>query len=222
MKFLSSFGKAARWKRLVEKTDDLNERFSEELAQCPGPNWEFEVVTNTRGKVLTRGWIHNPPPDRYERGGLRNLKPYVIRLLDSENWFSTVTIASTDGERGLQLQKTEGDISIDLCINRSLEPGREVHARVFFEKMGIEPSVDYEMDGFSAGEESQMMQWPVTGDADDLTNLLVRAATELYSITDEDPIDLQFEEHEDERGRYKGDIVMHTLSPMTGPDEPTT
>ncbi|MCH8979475.1 MAG: hypothetical protein IH945_09590 [Armatimonadetes bacterium] len=62
----------------------------------------------------------------------------------------------------------------------------------------------------------------MTGDADDLTNILVRAATELYSITDEDPMDLQFEEHEDERDQYRGDIVMHTLYPMTGPDEPTT
>ncbi|MCH8979476.1 MAG: hypothetical protein IH945_09595 [Armatimonadetes bacterium] len=142
---------------MVEKTADLRERFSEELAQCPGPDWEFEVVTDSRGKVLESGWKHNPPPDRHGRDGLQNLKPYVIRLLDSENWFSTVTIASADGERGLMLEKTEGEMSIHLCINRSLEPGREVHARVFFEKMGIEPSVDYEMEGFSPGEGSQML-----------------------------------------------------------------
>lgn len=222
MGLFGMFGKAARMKRLVQETDDLHERFAEELAQCPGPNWEFEVVTDSRGKVLASGWKHNPPPDRYERNGLRNLGPYVKRLLESENWYSSVSISSTDGEKGLLIQKKEDNVSITLCISRSAEPGREVHARAFFEEMGIEPSLDYEIEGISAGEGSQMLEWPVTIDADHLTDLLVRCATEIYSITDEEPIDLQFEECEDEGDRYKGEITLHTLYPTTHPDETAT
>lgn len=219
MGILGIFSRRGRLKRQMQKADALYEGFASELAECPGPNLRFEVVTNRWGKVLQSGWKYYDPPDQFERDGLQHTRSYVKQLVESDHWWSIVSIFATEGEGYIMLEKMEGAIFVSLSISKTHEPGRERRARDFFASLGIQPEEDYEVKGCSRNEDTQCIEWPVIGDADQLTDTLLRAASEIYSITNEDPLELHFEEPEDDRDASKAGVRLYSFSPDPEPDE---
>ena len=130
-----------------------------------------------------------------------------------------MSIFATEGKGHVTLEKTEGALFVSLSISKTHEPGRERRAREFFASLGIQPEEDYVIMGRSRVEDTQWIEWPVRGDADQLTDILLRAANEIYSITNEDPLELHFEELEDDRDAAKAGEQVYSFSPDPEPDE---
>ncbi|HVT11115.1 MAG TPA: hypothetical protein VHE55_02520 [Fimbriimonadaceae bacterium] len=164
----------------------------------------FIQVLDSNGKVLESKWEPYRAPDHFDEDGLSHLKPYVQRLLDSHNWFTTISIFTPDGQHGFALWKQGGVVTANLIVEARKEPAREKRIREFFAGRSIQPSEDYMAGNGGVSDSTRVMSWPITGNADTVTSLAQRIAQELCDIPNHSGLDIQFEEQADERGKYAG------------------
>jgi hypothetical protein len=197
-----------------KQTSQLNDGLSKLAAMDGkrGPGWEYEIVLDKNEQILEEGWKFHPVPDRYATHGIDHLKPYLEKLLASNNWFSTVSISTPNRGAALSLFKMDGQLTIDLAIDWRREIGREKQARAFFTKRGIKPMQDY-LAGNGDGEDAtRVLNWPVSGDAKTLAALVKKVAVELCGIPENSGLDIAFEEHLDERGKHDAEGEISILS----------
>jgi hypothetical protein len=162
------------------------------------------TVTDSKGRVLQSGLETYTEPDHFESKGLDHLKTYVQRMAASKNWMSDVTVFTSNGESGFALQKMDGDVTFQITVEWRQQPGQEAKIRAFFKKLGISPTEDYLAGNGGVPDATRVFSWPLPSDPERIETISKEAAKQLCGITDNTPIDIQFQEQKDERGKYAG------------------
>lgn len=195
----------------IGPNDDPSELFAEELKSPPGPDWVFEISTDGRGRVLESGWKPPIKPSRLDRVDLSALRPYVERLLSSNNWFTSVTIVSLEGDHAASLWRMNGVVSTSVHIQAE-ERWLEERARAHIAQTGAQPICDYLL----ADGATRILQWPLTGGTDTITQSFLNVATEMCGIVSQEPVDVTYEEHVDERGKHRSPVTtIITIQPAS-------
>ena len=189
------------------------------LGENRGPGWSYETTADENGRVLEEGWKYTKPPEKFDQNGLAHLQPFIEKLVRSKNWFSSVTALARDGDRLVSLDKMEGEYQIPLMIEWRTEPEREKRARAFFSARGIVPIEDYLAGNGDVVDATRVITWPVKGDAKSLAKLVKQVAVELCGISETEGLDISFEEHPDERGKFAGagSVTITTTTPRVDP-----
>src|ERR1700752_4966697 len=102
------------------------------------------VTVDCNGKELGDGrWVDIPKPDSFSSDGFAHIESYISRLLRSSAPFTSLIVATPDGQIAVSLWQRGGVPEIWLSVQWRSETEREQAVRRFFSERGLSTSQDY-------------------------------------------------------------------------------
>ncbi len=133
-------------------------------------------------------------PDHYATNGFDRIEPCVSRLLVPANRFKFLHMFTPDGNRGFGLDAKDGVIWADLTVEWRQDAQREAAIRAFFSSLGIAPSQDYLAGNGGVPDATRILDYPVKGNAAEVTALTERILQELCGISPREALDISYRE----------------------------
>jgi hypothetical protein len=131
-------------------------------------------------------------PDRYATNGFDHIQPYVSRLLVPTNRFKFLQIFTPDGNHGFGFTAKDGKVEAGLIVEWRREAPREAAIRAFFNSLGIAPSNDYLADNGGVPNTTRVLDYPITGNTDEVTALTKRILQELCGVSPTEALDIKY------------------------------
>jgi hypothetical protein len=157
----------------------------------------FLIFPKSDGSSVTlgpTGVSFAPPPDHILKNGLDHLQPYISRLVVLSKRYKALSIFTPDGKRGFGLSAKDGSVQAGLTVEWRQEPQCEAKIRSFFSSLGVAPSQDYLAGNGNVPDATRILEYPVNGNADEVTALTKRILKELCGISLEEPLDIRYSE----------------------------
>jgi hypothetical protein len=133
-------------------------------------------------------------PDHYATNGFDHIEPYVSRLLVPTNRFKFMRMFTPDGNRGFGFSARDGVVEADLTIEWRQEAQREAAIRAFFSSLGVAPSHDYLAGNGGVPNATRILDYPVKGNAAEVTALTKRILQELCGVSPTQALDISYRE----------------------------
>ena len=150
------------------------------------------------GKQIGDGkWVDIPEPDHFPNHGFDHLQFYLSRLLASPAPFASLTIFTPDGQRGFALHHRGKQTEISLIIDWRREPAKEAKIRDLFRVLGVSATQDYVAGNGPIPDATRVLNYPLGGDAHEISTLCQRIFSEIYGVTPEDGLDITYQHHKD-------------------------
>jgi hypothetical protein len=147
------------------------------------------TVTFSRWRIEFEG-----PPDHYSTGAFGHIESYVSRLTGPSSKKRFVSIFTSAGDRGFGLNAINGRIGASLTVQWRQEPQREAAIRAFFASRGISPTQDYLAGNGDVPDATRVFNYPLTGNASEITALTKGILQELCGVSPAEPLDIQYTE----------------------------
>jgi hypothetical protein len=147
------------------------------------------TVTFSRWRIEFEG-----PPDHYNTGAFDHIESYVSRLTAPSPKKRFVGIFTSTGDRGFGLDAVKGRIEAVFTIEWRQEPQREAAIRAFFESRGIPSTEDYLAGNGGVPDASRVLNFPLTGNASEITDLTKRILQELCGVSSTEPLNIDYTE----------------------------
>jgi hypothetical protein len=159
------------------------------------PRSTFITFTTSKGRGITfsrSGVSMEAAPDHYAANGFDHIQPYVSRLLVPTNRFKSIALFTPDGNRGFGLDARDGVVTAGLTVEWRQEPQKEADIREFFKALQIEPSRDYLAGNGGVPDATRVLDYPIKGDADQISALVKRILHELCGLSPGEPLDITY------------------------------
>lgn len=131
-------------------------------------------------------------PDHYATNGFDHIEPYVSRLLVGTDHFKFLHMFTPDGNRGFGLDAKNGVVRAGLTVEWRQDAQREAAIRSFFSSRGIAPSLDYLGGNGGVPDATRILDYPVKGNAAELTALTKRILQELCNVSPTEALDIKY------------------------------
>lgn len=131
-------------------------------------------------------------PDHFATNGFDHIDPYVSRLIVPTNRFKFLNIFTPDGTRGFGFDAKDGVMHAGLTVEWRQESQRETAIRAFFSSLGITPSRDYLAGNGGVADATRILEYPVTGNIDEVTALTKRILQELCGVSPTEALDIKY------------------------------
>jgi hypothetical protein len=159
------------------------------------PSSTFITISTSNGGGITlsqSGIAREPAPDHYASNGFDQIDPYISRLLVPTNRFKSIAIFTPDGNRGFGLDARDGVATAGLTVEWRQEAQREAAIRAFFKELQIEPSRDYLAGNGGVPDATRILDYPVKGNAAEVTILAKRILHELCGVSPNEALDITY------------------------------
>ncbi|MBV6458379.1 MAG: hypothetical protein HONBIEJF_01506 [Fimbriimonadaceae bacterium] len=181
------------------------------------PGWVYIKTTDGKGRILEEGWEYEKPPERFEKDGLSHIGPYIDQLLESTNWYSSVTATVIDGDACLLVSKMEGRIEMIEWFDANRKTSAEETARAVCSEQGFPVKQEY-----VNRDRQRCIIWNLPADRSVILSTLQRFAKEVHAIPASAGFELSFQEHADERKKHacQDGISFFFTYPVEDPNAP--
>ena len=162
------------------------------------PSDQIFIVQVPGGGTLAlarSGVSYNAAPDHHPTNGVSHIGPYVARLLLPSKPFKFLSLFTTDGQRGCALCAKGGAVSVSFTVPWKTEPQREAAIRAFFRARGIVPGEDYLAGNGGDPAATRLLEYPLYGDAAELTTLTQSMLRELCGVSPTEALDIDYRDH---------------------------
>ena len=139
------------------------------------------------------GVSYDPPPVRHATNGLSHIGPYVARLAVPSPDFKSLSLFTPDGQRGCGLDARGGSVKVSFSVAWKTEPQREAAVRAFFRARGIAPSEDDLGGNGGDPTATRMLEYPLSGNAAELTTLTQGILRELCGVSPTEALDVDYQ-----------------------------
>ena len=148
------------------------------------------------------GWLvfsrtsiaYQSAPDRYATNGFNHIDAYLTRLLVPTNRFKYLSMFTPDGTRGFGLDAKDGIVTASLTVEWRQEGQREATIRSFFNSFGVIPSRDYLAGNGGVPDATRVLEYPVRGNAGEVTALTKRILQELCGVAPTEALNIEYRE----------------------------
>jgi hypothetical protein len=161
------------------------------------PRNTFIIVRRSGGGTISfsrSGVSFGPRPALIEKDGVDHLGPYVERLLAPSRRFKSLSIFTPDGSRGFALTAREGLVEAGLILDRREEVEREAAVRSFFQALHVDASRDYVAANGGVPEATRILEYPLHGNAPEITAMARRILLELCAVSTEEGLSVTYRE----------------------------
>jgi hypothetical protein len=156
------------------------------------------VTVDEHGKELgDANWVDIPEPDHFASDGFAQIESYVLRLLRSPARFTSVIIATPDGQIAVSLWHRGGVPEFTLSVDWRSQPERERAVRQFFSARRLLTSRDYLAGNGGIPDASRHLGYFVPAEVQSITTLTKDVLREIYHLQEQDALDFSYEEHHD-------------------------
>jgi hypothetical protein len=154
------------------------------------------VTVDCNGKELGNGrWVDIPKPDSFASDGFAHIEAYVSRLLRSSARFTSLIIATPDGQTAVSLWQRGGISEFTLSVEWRSEAEQEQALRRFFSERGLSTSHDYLAGNGGVPDATRCLGHFLPADAQFITALTKDVLRQIYRVREQDALDFTFEEH---------------------------
>jgi len=134
-----------------------------------------------------------PRGDYYADNGVEHIAPYISRLLVPSEGYKVLHIFTLDRIRGCGVLAHGPVIQVSFVMEGLRKSPREENIRSFFASIGSRPSSDY----LASKGRTRILQYPVSGTAEELTALIKTILQELCDISPKEALTIRYEERRD-------------------------
>jgi hypothetical protein len=152
------------------------------------------TVDENGNEVGDAEWVDIPEPDSFATDGFAHIQSYVVRVLNSSASFSSLIIATPDGQFAVSLWQRGGTPEFSVMVNGRQEPKREHAIREFFAARSLTPSQDY----LAGDDATRCLSYVLPVNPPFVTELTRNVLQEIYGLRDEDALDFTYEEKGEE------------------------
>jgi hypothetical protein len=156
------------------------------------------VTVDECGKELGDAkWVDLPAPDHFASDGFVQIESYVSRLLRSSGRFTSVIIATPDGQMAVGLWQRAGVPEFTLSVDWRSEAERERTVRQFFSERALSTSHDYLAGNGGVPDATRCLGYFLPPDVQFITALTKDFLCRIYRLREHGALDFSFEEHHD-------------------------
>lgn len=158
------------------------------------------VTVDDNGKELGDGhWVDIPEPDKFNSNGFSRIESYVGSLLRSSAHFSSLIIATPDGQIAVSIFNRDGVPIIGLSVDWRLQPEQERAIREFFSQRELATFHDYLAGNGDVPDATRCLDFFLPSDGRYITALTKDLLRQIYKIQDQDSLHFTFQEHTDKK-----------------------
>ena len=138
------------------------------------------------------GIQYQKAPDYYPENGFEHLDSYISNLLVYSNEFKSLIISNPRGDKALGLHTRAGVLNIGFTVEWKQEPEKEKLIRDYFQRLNIPPHRDYLAANGGVPESTRILNYTVSGDEKEITDLVKDILQKLCDISDSEPITISY------------------------------
>ena len=154
------------------------------------------VTVDENGKELGDArWVDMPKPDSFGSDGFVQIESYVSRLLRSSARFTSLIIATPDGQKGFSLCQRAGVPQCSLHVEWRSEAERERAIRQFFAERELGTTHDYLAGNGGVPDATRCLGYFLPSDVQFITTLTKDVLRRIYDVREQDALDFTYQEH---------------------------
>ena len=154
------------------------------------------VTVDEEGNQLGDGrWVDITKPESFVFNGFAYIEGYVSRLLRSSASFTSVLIATPNGQTAVSLWRRDGVPEFSLSVEWRSEPERERAIRRFFDERKLSTSHDYLAGNGGVPDATRCLGYFLPPDVQFITTLTKAVLQQIYRLQDSDALNFTYEEH---------------------------
>jgi hypothetical protein len=132
-----------------------------------------------------------PRGEYYPENAFAQIESYISRLVAPSEKYKSLSFYALDQMRGCNLLTVRQILEVWFMVKAQQENQQEVKIRSFFASREMRPSRDY----LANNGGTRILDYPLTGTVDELTEMVKTILQELCDISPKEPLSIDYKEH---------------------------